>query len=88
MTRAPQPFWGRGAQGAVRLIVGNVRSFPRSMVTLRNSPFSENSFRRRITDQSTTIVLPRRALEREHPNDPGPNDVAAQMNAGGDEFYD
>src|SRR5438067_1118482 len=37
------------------------------MVTLRNSPFSENAFRRRITVQSTSIVLPRRALERDHP---------------------
>jgi hypothetical protein len=58
------------------------------MVTLRNSPFSENTFRRRITVQSTSIVLPRRALERDNPNDPGPNDVTAQMNAASNEFYD
>jgi hypothetical protein len=59
----------------------------RSMVTLRNNPFSEKTFRRRITDQRTTIVLPGWGLEREHPNSPGPNDVAAQLNAAGDEFY-
>jgi hypothetical protein len=56
------------------------------MVTLRNSPFSENSFRRRITDQSTTIVLPGWAW-RETPEYPGSNDATTREAAGG-EFYD
>jgi hypothetical protein len=54
------------------------------MVTLRNNPFSEKTFRRRITDQRTTIVLPGWGLEREHPKSTGPNDVAAQLNAAGE----
>ncbi|CAB3808827.1 hypothetical protein LMG28688_06855 [Paraburkholderia caffeinitolerans] len=58
------------------------------MVTSREQPFSENvSFRRRFTGQSTSIVLPRWAW-RETPEYPGSNDVAAQMNAAGDEYYD
>ena len=59
----------------VKALSEDVKSSSRSMVTLRNNPFSENTFRRRITDQPTSIVLPRTGSGERTPEKLGSNDV-------------
>ena len=84
-TYTPRPFRGRGEQGAT----GNrfaqsedVKSSSRSMVTPRNSPFRKIHSAAGITDQPTSIVLPRSGSGERTPENLGSNDVPAQMNAG------